>query len=140
MCELYASTRRDELASVDWDETQKESFLRQQFEAQHTFYSQHFDGAHFDVILLGDKPIGRLYVDRRDDEIRLIDIALLPEHRNSGIGSFLMRDLLSEAEKRGQPVRIHVEKFNPALRLYHRLGFEQIEDQGVYWLLEWRPV
>ena len=84
-------------------------------------------------------PIGRLYIDRSEDEIRLIDIALLPEHRGKGIGGSLMRQTLDEARLAGKPVRIHVEHNNPARRLYDRLGFRPVEDQGVYDLLEWRP-
>ncbi len=85
------------------------------------------------------EPIGRLYIDRREDEHRLIDIALLPEWRGKGVGSELMRGVLDEAREAGKLVRIHVEQNNPAMRLYKRLGFEEIEDQGVYRLMEWRP-
>ena len=136
---VYASTREQELAVLDWSGEQKEAFLRMQFDAQHTFYHQHFPECAYQVIEAGDEPIGRLYLDRRDDEFRIIDIALLSEHRNAGIGGRLMRDILDEAAASGKPVRIHVERFNPALSLYQRLGFEQIEDQGVYLLLEWTP-
>ena len=136
---VYASTREDELAPLGWDETQKEAFLRMQFNAQHVFYQEQFTSADFNIILAEDKPIGRLYVDRRDDEIRIVDIALLPEHRNSGIGSALLDDLLTEAAAVSKPVRIHVERFNPALRLYDRLGFIQVGDNGVYYLMEWSP-
>lgn len=79
----------------------------------------------------------RLYVDRTDKEILLIDIALLPEHRGAGIGGRLLNDLLSEAAAEHKPVRIHVEHKNPARRLYERLGFRKIEDKGVYYLMEW---
>jgi ribosomal protein S18 acetylase RimI-like enzyme len=89
--------------------------------------------------LLNDEPVGRLYLHRRQDEIRIIDIALLTEHRGKGIGSLLMLDILEEATQAALPVRIHVERNNPALRLYQRLGFRAIADQGVYWLMEWHP-
>lgn len=124
---------------VDWSEEQKEAFLRFQFEAQHQYYQQQFPDARFDLILLAGEPAGRLYLHRRPDEIRLIDIALLPEHRGRGLGGALMRQILADGEEAGLPVRIHVERNNPALRLYHRLGFESIEDQEVYYLMEWRP-
>ena len=91
----------------------------------------------FQIILQKGEPVGRLYVDRRKDEIRLIDIALLPELHGQGIGSWLLQDLMDEAKKVGKPIRIHVERFNPALRLYERLGFTHIADQGVYYLMEW---
>jgi ribosomal protein S18 acetylase RimI-like enzyme len=136
---VYASTREEELAPLGWDETQKEAFLRTQFNAQHVFYQEQFTSADFNIILAEDKPIGRLYVDRRDDEIRIVEIALLPEHRNSGIGSALLKILLTEAAAASKPVRIHVERFNPALRLYERLGFIQVGDNGVYYLMEWSP-
>ena len=135
---VYSSTREEELVAVGWDESERETFLRMQFSAQHTFYMDRFKQAAYDVIMLDGEPVGRLYVDRRDDEIRIIDIALLTEHRRKGIGSRLLKAILAEADTAGLPVRIHVERYNPALSLYHRLGFSEIGDQGVYYLLE-RP-
>ena len=137
--EVYASTRLEELAPLGWNADQQAAFLTQQFNAQHQYYQANYPGADFQIILVNDQPAGRIYVDRRIDEIRLIDIALLPEYRNGGIGSRLLKDLLAEAARAGKPVRIHVEKFNPALRLYERLGFSISDDRGVYWFMEWRP-
>lgn len=136
---IYASTREDELAVVDWDDGQKKEFLEMQFTAQHAFYMEQFPQAEFRIILLDEEPIGRLYVDRREDEIRIIDIALLAEHRNKGIGSTFLNDILSEGQQEGLPVRIHVEQNNPALRLYERLGFQKIGENGIYYLMEWSP-
>ncbi len=136
---LYASTREAEMALLDWDEAQKAEFLRMQFNAQHTYYMQQFTRAEFQLILLEGKPAGRLYLDRRPDELRIIDIALLPAHRGQGIGTALLEDILDEAGRAGLPVRIHVERFNPALRLYQRLGFRHVDDNGVYYLMEWQP-
>jgi ribosomal protein S18 acetylase RimI-like enzyme len=137
--EVYASTREDELRPVPWTPAEKTAFLRQQFDAQHTHYQQHYAGARFDVIELDGRPIGRLYVDRGAGEIRIVDIALLPAHRGAGIGTTILRGLLGEAAASGRPVRIHVEQSNPARRLYRRLGFVPIADRGVYQLLECRP-
>ena len=136
---VYAGTREVELAQVDWDAGQKEAFLRMQFTAQHQYYQEHYAGAAFQVILADGRPAGRLYVARWPDEIRIVDIALLPEHRNAGIGTALLKDLLAEGARAGKPVSIHAERFNPALRLYERLGFTSIVDKGVYLLLEWAP-
>jgi ribosomal protein S18 acetylase RimI-like enzyme len=136
---VYASTREEELAVLDWSEARKETFLRQQFDAQHRYYTQQFAGATFDVLELDGEPAGRLYVEQREDEIRIIDVALLPEYRNRGVGTSLLRGLLAEGEEAGLPVRIHVERYNRALRLYERLGFRQIADTGVYYLMEWSP-
>jgi ribosomal protein S18 acetylase RimI-like enzyme len=135
---IYASTRAEELTLVDWDEAQKEAFLRMQFAAQDRHYRHHFAGASFDVVVVDGEPAGRLYVDRRPDEMRIVDIALLPEFRRRGTGTLLLRALMAEAETEAKPLRIHVERFNPALRLYQRLGFSAVGDQGVYLLLEWR--
>ena len=87
----------------------------------------------------GDREIGRLYVDRWADEICLMDIALLPEFRNRGIGGALMRDLLAEAEREGKLLSCHVEEANPAKRLYERLGFVVAGEHTFYKLMHWRP-
>jgi ribosomal protein S18 acetylase RimI-like enzyme len=136
---LYASTRTDEMALLDWADARKEAFLRMQFEAQHRDYLARFREARFDIVERSGERIGRLYVDERPDEIRIIDIALLPEHRNAGLGSRLLGDVLERARVQEKPVRIHVEKLNPAQRLYKRLGFVPISDAGVYQLMEWSP-
>ena len=137
LCRLYASTRADELAQTPWSDEEKQSFLDMQFQAQHAHYQKHFPEASYQIIEQLGEPIGRLYLDRRPDELRIIDIALLPEKRGEGIGGVLMRNILDEAAIAGKPVRIHVERNNPAMHLYERLGFQKVEDQGVYWLMEW---
>lgn len=137
--QVYASTRHDELMQVPWSDAEKDNFLRFQFHAQKTYYDEHFKDAEFSIIEVDGKASGRLYIDRREDEIRLVDIALLPETRGRGLGGRLMADILAEGEQKGLLVRIHVEHNNPAMRLYKRLGFEKIEEQGVYWLMEWTP-
>jgi ribosomal protein S18 acetylase RimI-like enzyme len=138
LARVYASTRAEELASVPWSLEQKAAFLRAQAEAQDKYYRENYVTAEFLVILDNDVPAGRLYVDRWPDEIRLMDIALLPAHRGKGIGTRLLRDLQDEARAAAKPLRIHVEKMNPALALYERLGFKPVEDRGVYHLMEWR--
>jgi ribosomal protein S18 acetylase RimI-like enzyme len=136
---VYASTREEELALTDWDDAQKEAFLQMQFNAQHTYYQEHYPKAEFKIILLSNVPIGRLYLERMEQEFRLIDIALLPEFRNREIGSGLIKDIMAEAAQENKAVRIHVEEFNPAMRLYERLNFKKIEMRGVYWFMEWKP-
>lgn len=138
--ELYASTRVDELSGVPWSDAERAHFLAMQFEAQHAHYKRYFPQAAFKVIEEGGCPIGRLYLDEWEDELRLIDIALMPEHRGRGLGTGILRDVMAVGAMRGKAVRAHVEKTNPAQRLYTRLGYTAIEDKGVYDLLEWRPV
>ena len=139
LARLYASTRAEELAVVDWSAERKEAFLRQQFEAQHRWYAEQYAGASFDVVLVAGEPAGRLYVARWEREVRIVDVSLLPEQRRRGLGERLLRGVLAEAAAAGKPVTIHVERFNPALRLYERLGFAAVEDKGVYLLLRWQP-
>lgn len=137
---VYRSTREEELAMiVDWTEEMKDAFVRQQFTAQHAWYQEHYVGAEFQVILVDGVPAGRLYVHRRPAEIRLVDITFLPEFRSGGLGTSILRDLLAEGEAAGKPVTIHVEIYNPAMRLYERLGFGPVEERGPYRLMEWRP-
>lgn len=135
----YASTRTEELSVVDWTEAQKEQFLRMQFHAQSVHYEKYYPNATFQVILVDDEPAGRLYVDRWAQEIRIVDITLLPQFRGRGVGSALLRGLIEESTTAGKPLSIHVEKQNPAMALYIRLGFRAVGEVGVYDLME-RPL
>jgi ribosomal protein S18 acetylase RimI-like enzyme len=138
LADLYASTRWDELAAVPWTDEQKRAFLRSQFDAQHDHYRKHYPKAGFDVVLVDGGQAGRLYVDEWAEEIRLVDIALLPEHRGRGLGTRLLAGVMERAATAGKPLTIHVEGFNPALSLYERLGFRRIGEHGPYLLMEWR--
>lgn len=122
---------------VDWSDEQKEAFLHMQFNAQHRFYHENFGSASFDVIEVDGDAVGRLYVDRREREIRIIDIALVPDQRGKGIGSALIQRLIDEASASDRSVGIHVEHNNPALSLYRRLGFTHVHDEGVYYFMRW---
>jgi ribosomal protein S18 acetylase RimI-like enzyme len=136
---VYASTRTDELAPVPWSDEQKAQFLDMQARAQHTDYQRNYAAADWLIIEHDGADVGRLYLARGDNNDRhhIIDIAFLPEWRNRGLGGALLRDLLDEAARAGKATTVHVEKFNPAMRLYDRLGFVKIEDQGVYELMQW---
>lgn len=138
LCAVYASARAEELALTDWSLEQKAAFCGQQFTAQDAHYRQHYPTAQYSIIERDGVAIGRLYVDRWTQEIRIMDITLLPDHRGAGIGTGLLRELMDEAAGAGKALSIHVEKFNPALRLYERLGFCAKEDKDVYLLMEWR--
>jgi GNAT superfamily N-acetyltransferase len=134
---LYGSTRMEELALTDWSDAQKAAFIKMQFEAQHAHYQKHYVGSDFLVIERAGEPIGRLYLARWKAEHRIVDIALMPAHRGSGLGTALLADLLDEAASAGKAVTIHVEKFNPAMSLYRRLGFVAAGEEGAYDLMRW---
>ncbi|MGB3692860.1 MAG: GNAT family N-acetyltransferase [Spirulinaceae cyanobacterium] len=137
--QVYASTRQEELALVDWDDSQKESFLKMQFNAQHKYYQENYSQAQFLIVLLDEKAIGRLYINYHKDEIRLMDIALLPSFRNQGIGTIFLKKIITEGQQLGLPIRLHVEAYNRALQLYQHLGFQSLGEKGVYYLMERLP-
>ncbi len=139
LLEVYGSTRSDELALVDWSPGEKRTFLEAQFAAQDSYYREYYPGASFDVVLIDGRPAGRLYVDCWAEEIRIVDIALLAEHRERGIGSRLLASLMEEGAACGKSVTIHVGIFGRARSLYERLGFVPVEDRGVYVLMKWEP-
>lgn len=136
---VYASTRQEELAATGWDAGQTEAFLRMQFNLQHTQYRQNYPTASFDVIVVDDVPAGRLYVDRGEKQIRLVDIALLPEFRSKGLGARLIRDLVGEADAKGLVLSLHVERNNPILGFYSAQGFRTKAERGIYLYMERAP-
>ena len=136
---VYASTRADELAPAPWSDADKAAFLDAQFRAQHAHYQTYYPDADWLIVSHQGAGIGRLYIERWPSQHRIIDIALLPVHRGKGLGEALLRDLMDEAAGVGKAVSIHVEKQNPAMRLYRRLGFVTEEDKGVYDLMRWKP-
>jgi GNAT superfamily N-acetyltransferase len=136
---LYASTREPELAPLPWSAEEKQRFIVQQFTAQDHAYRQNYPGAEFLILVVDGADAGRLYLHRRSDEIRIMDIALLPPFRNRGIGTAVLHRVIAEGRTLGRAVTIHVEVFNPALRLYERLGFRQVSATDVYALMELRP-
>ncbi len=137
--EIYASTRAEEMALVPWTSEQQLAFVKMQFAAQQEHYRKIQPDASHDVIMVQDRPIGRLYVARTKERIEIMDIVLLPQERNAGIGSFLIKALMDEATRGGKSLRIYVESFNPSLRLFERLGFKAVEEHGVHLLMEWDP-
>jgi GNAT superfamily N-acetyltransferase len=139
VAELYASTRREEVAMTGWPTEMQEVFLNQQHEAQHSHYSLHFADAEWLIIEREAEAVGRLYLRNLPENLHIIDISLLPESRGKGIGGAIMQDILDQARSLGKGVTIHVERNNPARALYARLGFEMIEDRGVYDFLRAQP-
>ena len=138
LAEVYAHSRPD-IALLPFDEEQKAAFARQQFELQHVHYQKYFPDADFDIILMDEEPVGRLYVDRTEKEIRVIDIALLPTCRGQGIGTRLMLRLINEATLLQRPLRLRVRPENPACQWYLKLGFHILDEDPANWHLEKLP-
>ncbi len=135
---VYTGTR-DDVRSVPWPEEQRQEFVAMQFAAQTADYEARFPDAEHSIVLVDGVAHGRIWTDRNEDEIRLLDVALLPERRNLGTGRVLLERLIAEAQEAGKPLRHSVYKSNSdALRFYERLGFETVEDFELYVLMEWR--
>ncbi|HEY5885871.1 MAG TPA: GNAT family N-acetyltransferase [Pyrinomonadaceae bacterium] len=138
--EIYASTRVEEMALVPWTSEQQHAFLKMQFESQQNYYAEKYPGASHDIIYLGGKAVGRIYVARLENEIRIVDVTLLLQHRGNGVGTYLITQLINEATTKVLPLRIYLETFNRSLKLFERLGFRQTTQQGMHILMEWMPV
>ena len=133
---LYAGTRQQEFAGLGWPPAQLEVFLRMQFNHQQRWYETAYPEAEHRIILCDGEPIGRILVNRAPESLLLVDIALLPEHQNRGIGAKYLRELNEESDKSGLPVRLQVLKNNPAQRLYERLGFVKTGEDELYLQME----
>ncbi len=138
---VYASTRADELAQVTWwDDEQKLAFCRAQYDAQKGEYEARYPGSEYDVILVDGKTAGRIWVGRDEGEIRLLDIALLPEFQGRGHGAALVGALIEEARSTGRHLRHMVFMLNEgARRFYERLGFRVTGEFSGYLMMEWKP-
>lgn len=135
---VYGTTRADELSAVPWTAEQREAFIRFQFAAQTRHYQTEYPEARHQIVLFQQQPVGRLYVDRRAHEIRILDLTILPEHGGAGIDAQLIRQLMSEAARAGLPLTIQLESFNPARELFAQLGFVPVAEFGFRTLFEWR--
>lgn len=135
---LYSETREKELGNLSWDDRQKDVFLQHQFHAQHQHYISRYEDGSFQIIKSGDVPIGRLYAAELAGEIRIIDITILSEFRGKKIGTTLIEEILQEADEKNKAVQIYLETNNRSVRLFTRLGFAPVTDEGIYQLWQ-RP-
>jgi ribosomal protein S18 acetylase RimI-like enzyme len=136
---LYASTRQEEMSTWGWDAAQQDVFLRLQFRAQRQGYAADYADADHQVILANAEPVGRLMVHRTEKEVRLVDISVLPEYRNRGMGAALIHDLMATQASR-KPLCLQVAKGNRAARLYERLGFLKTGEDEIYYHMWWDPI
>jgi Acetyltransferases len=132
LCQVYISSREDEMGIRDWEEKERTEFLQSQCNMQHTYYMKSYKNPSFSIVLLGNVAIGRLYVERNEKEIRIIDISLLKEYRGFGIGRELINFLIEESENKNIQLTLYVEYYNFARQWYERIGFKQHGENGVY--------
>ena len=136
---LYKSSRGDDLRGLGWEEGRVSEFLEMQYEAQQRFHTNEYRRPIDQVVMLNGEPIGRLMFEPREHEIRCVDIALQPEHRNAGVGAYLLRELQAEAKRQKKPLRLQVIRFSRAIPLFERLGFQRISETGTHFQMEWTP-
>lgn len=135
---LYASTRRPELTGLGWSAAQEDAFIGMQFDAQGRHYRGSFPDARYSVICVGGERAGRLIVNRSRDEIRIVEVALLPQFRGVGVGGGLVRSLIDEADAGRLPLRCRVLRGNDARRFWERAGFVAQDDGATHVAMEWK--
>jgi len=138
--QVFLDSRIDLMLGITgWEQQQQDAFMYFQFNTQLDQYQKNYVDARFDVIVAEGNVIGNIYTAQTDGAIHLVDISLLPEQRNRGIGQALIQDLLDEATRIQKDVTLHVQQGNPAIHLYLRLGFFETGEQGIYKRMEWLP-
>ena len=138
LANLYISVRWEELTPTGWPDAIKIEFLNSQFALQVKHYTTYYHDAVLSLVMVGEQPVGRLYLYRGAQDLRIVDVSLVPQWRGRGLGTALLAAVQDEARPNGQSVSIHVEQDNPARSLYGRMGFHDVQLKGVYWLMEWR--
>ena len=139
LLKLYKSSRGDDLRGLGWSDDRISEFLEMQYEAQQRLHENDYQNATGEIVLLDGKPAGHFLIERREDEIRCVDIALLPENRRAGIGTLLIRRLQNEARGASRPLRLQLIRFNRAVTLLERLGFVRTSETGTHFQMEWVP-
>jgi GNAT superfamily N-acetyltransferase len=122
---LFADLRAVELSLLP-DEPMRHAFIRQQVDARERGWRDAWPDADRLVIVVADEPVGRLLVDVAVDGMHVVDVALLPGRRGQGIGTAVLDAVLSQADARGAPCELSVDRGSPAKRLYERLGFVEV--------------
>lgn len=137
---LFFSTREEDFAA--WSlmgSEQAEKLLEMQYAGQKMQYEQDFPNAEHSIILYESERVGRLWSNRNEREVRVVDITVLPEYRGGGIGSVVLKNLMEKAAQGNKIFALQVIKTNPAIRLYLRLGLEIVGENPAHYEMEWRP-
>ena len=136
---LYGTTRAVEMDAAGFPDARREAFLQMQFNAQRVHYHKFYPAAKHLLVLVEERAAGRMWIDRSEPFIHLLDIAILPEFRNLGLGAALLNGLIAESEQSRLPIGVYVETNNPAQSFYRRLGFSLIKDEELYLYFERQP-
>jgi ribosomal protein S18 acetylase RimI-like enzyme len=133
---LFCATREAEFSALP--QPQRETLLRFQYQAQSRDYAARFPHAEHFIVESSGRAAGRLLLNREANELRVVDIAVVPEMRGQGIASAVLKSLISEVQGAGMALRLSVWHSNPALGLYQGLGFYETARSATHLELEWR--
>jgi ribosomal protein S18 acetylase RimI-like enzyme len=134
---LYKSSRGDDLRDLGWEEERIAEFLEMQYEAHQNFLSNDHPDIQDQVVLSFGEPVGHLAIEQRSEEIRLVDVSLMPEQRQHGTGTLLIQELQTQAAAAKRPLRLQVIRFSRAVGLFERLGFRRTSETGSHFQMEW---
>lgn len=128
---LYANTRQNEVPLCQWPKAHRDRFLAMQYEVQCEAYMKAYPKAAHHIMVLGQKPIGRLILNKEGRDHRVVDISIMQQYRGKGFGGSVLRQVIIEADACGASVSLHVLRGNPALHLYQKLGFKEATSDTV---------
>jgi ribosomal protein S18 acetylase RimI-like enzyme len=122
---LHVATMKD---YVDQTWGWEDGFQQARFEAS-------FDPSRQQILVADGRDVGVLSVVRQKTEVFLSFIKILAEYQGRGLGTSVIKDIISEASSIGLPVVLQVLKVNPAQRLYERLGFGVVGETDTHYLM-----
>jgi ribosomal protein S18 acetylase RimI-like enzyme len=134
---LFYSVYLEKLHPVPMSEEEKKQLLDLMYQGFTQHYNSRAISSDDRLVLLNNESIGRIILLQTCEEIRLADLAILPQYRGRGIGSALISQVQTESVMSKRPIRLQVARFDRALRLYQRLGFYKTDAIGPYLHLEW---
>ena len=134
---LYKSSRGDDLRDLGWEEERIAEFLEMQYEAHQNFLANDHPDIQDQVVLSFGEPVGHLALEQRPEEIRLVDVSLMPAQRQHGTGTLLIQELQTQAAAAKRPLRLQVIRFSRAVGLFERLGFRRTSETGSHFQMEW---
>jgi ribosomal protein S18 acetylase RimI-like enzyme len=135
---VFKESRPDLNLINDISEEQRESIILEQFKMEKQQLEQIYPNAEFSIIKLNEEPIGRIYIYYGETTNRIVEIGLLEDYRGLGIGQRLMTTVIGNATKMKKNVRLQVAWFNQrAYKFYERIGFKVIENQEVFFEMEY---
>lgn len=137
--DLYFSVRELEPGFASQPLDERSRVLRDQARLQSIHYHKVFPHAHFLVVEVDGKPVGRFCVNQFNDHLLVVDLSILPDFQGHGIGSQLIKSVLAESTRTGMPVGVSVEIGHPARSFYERMGFAIFKNTESHHVMQWVP-